>query len=55
MAPGDTSVQIVEAPINATTVKTAVDAAITATSASGTISLTSFNDGRGLVVVAVDK
>ena len=55
MAQGDTSVQIVTAPIDATSIKTAVDAAITATSISGALTVTSFNDGRALAVVAVER
>ena len=55
MAAGDTSVQIVTAPINAATVKTAVDDAIAATSTGSDVMMASFNDGRGVVVVALER
>lgn len=52
MAIGDTSVQIVTAPINATTIKTAVDAALGATTLSAAVTCASFNDGRGMAIIA---
>ncbi len=55
MAPGDSSSQIVTAPINATSVATAINAAIAATSSNANITMTSFNDGRGIVIVAVEQ
>ena len=54
MAIGDSTVQIVTAPIDATSIKTAVDAAIAVISTvSGSYFTTSFNDGRGLAVIGV--
>ena len=54
MATGDTSVQVVSAPINSTTIKTAVDAALTATQISAQITIGSFNQGVAMAVVAVE-
>ena len=54
MGAGDTSVQIVTAPIDATSVKVALDAAIAATSVGARCTVTSFNDGRGIVVTAIE-
>ena len=56
MAIGATNVQIVTAPINATTVKTAFDACVTAlgcSAQSGSYMMSSFNDGRGIAIAGV--
>lgn len=55
MATGDSSVQLVTPPITATSIKTALDAAIAATSGQCVISMSSFNDGRGFAVAAVES
>ena len=53
MAQGDTDVSIVENP-TAATVATAVDSAITATSASAAVSITPLGMGKGILIVAVE-
>lgn len=55
MAQGDVDAQIVTSPITAASVKTAVDAALAATNLSGSVSLTGFNQGRSILVVAVEN
>ena len=52
MVEGDTSVQIVKSPINATTISTAVVAALVATNSNANLLMTSYNDGRGIVIIA---
>ncbi len=48
----DTDAQIVEAPITAAKVITAMDAARTAVGLSGPILITSFNQGRSILVTS---
>lgn len=55
MALGDQSVQVVTAPIDATSIGVAINAALVATSSNANLIMTSFNDGRGLVIVAVEQ
>ena len=54
MAPGDTDVSIVESPITATKVATALDDAITATSAAARVTVTGFNQGRSILITAIE-
>ena len=56
MAQGDTASAVVTVPINATTIKTAMDSVKTAlnNTISGSYSMTSFNDGRGLAIIGHD-
>lgn len=51
MPAGDTDVQIVTTPVTAATIKTAVDAAITATGTAARLTITQLNNGS-IVVVA---
>ena len=60
MAVGKTNVQIVTAPIDATSIKTAYDACVTAIGAgvgslSGSYMTTSFNDGRGMAIMGIQS
>ena len=50
MPAGDTDVQIVSLPITAATIKSAVDAAITATGTSARIPISQLNNGRAISV-----
>ncbi len=54
---GDTTVQVVTAPIDATSIKTALDAAATAltNTVSGSYTVASFNDGRGMAILGIDN
>ena len=53
MAAGDTDVSIVENP-TAATIKTALDAAITATSAAARVTITSIGQGKGIIITAIE-
>ena len=53
MGQGDIDVSVVENP-TAATMKTACDAAITATSASAALSLIPLGMGQGIMIVAVE-
>ena len=55
MAAGDTSVQVVESPITAAKVKTALDTAIAATSTNAITAMTSFNQGRSIVISCTEQ
>ena len=52
MTIGDTDAQIVESPITAAKVVTAMNAALAATALSGPCQITSFNQGRSILVTA---
>lgn len=53
MAAGDTVVSIVENPTAATT-KTALDAAITATSAAARVTVTALGMGKSIMITAIE-
>lgn len=55
MGAGDIDSQIVESPITAAKINTAAALAITNTSAAATISITSFNQGRSILIVAREE
>ena len=50
MAGTDSNSQIVESPITTAKIVTAMDAARTAVALSGPVSITSFNQGRSILV-----
>ena len=54
MTKGDAEVRIVESPITTAKVDTAVGEIVAATSNNVPISLTSFNQGRSIVIVGID-
>ena len=54
MAAGDVEVRIVESPITAAKIDTAAGEIITATSVTTPISITSFNQGRSILLMGVD-
>ena len=53
MAAGDTDVSIVENP-TAATIKTALDAAITATSVAARVTITALGMGKGILITAIE-
>ena len=55
MARGDTNIQVVTAPIDSTSIKTAFDACVSALGQSGSYMMTAFNDGRGLAIAGIDN
>lgn len=54
MAQGNTNVQVVTDPANATTVKTAVDAVIAALAANTAVSITALGGGKAILIVGVE-
>ena len=54
MTKGDTDAQIVESPITTTKVAAAMDTAITNTSTGAPVNVTSFNQGRSILITTVD-
>ncbi len=57
MAAGDTDVQIVSAPIDAASIKTAFDNCVSGIGAvlSGSYTVASFNDGRGMAILGIQN
>lgn len=54
MTLGDTDVSIVESPITAAKVASALDNAIIATSGGAQFTVNAFNQGRSILITAVD-
>ena len=54
MGQGDIDVQVVESPITDAKITTAAELAITNTSGSAQLSVTGFNQGRSVLIVAVE-
>jgi hypothetical protein len=54
MTAGDVEVRIVESPITTAKIDTAVGEIVSATSNTVPISLTSFNQGRSILIVGID-
>ena len=54
MAIGDVEVRIVESPITTGKVDTAVGEIVTATSNTVPITMTSFNQGRSILIIGID-
>lgn len=54
MATGDAVAEIVESPITVAKVSNAVGVVIAATSNNTPISITSFNQGRSILIVGID-
>lgn len=55
MAPGDTDATIVGSPITEAKIAAALDSAVAATSSNCTLSVTSFNQGRSILVSAIEQ
>ena len=55
MPQGDIDVQIVESPITAAKIKSAADTALSNTNLSGTLTMTAFNQGRSIAVMATEN
>ena len=54
MTAGDAEVRIVESPVTTAKVDTAIGEIIAATSVTTPISITSFNQGRSILIVGID-
>ena len=55
MAPGAIDSQIVESPITEAKVNTAAELVVTNTSATAQLSVTSFNQGRSILIVGIER
>ncbi len=54
MAAGDTDAQIVTSPITTARITAAMDTAITNTSTGSSVRVAAFNQGRSILITAVD-
>lgn len=54
MAAGDVDVRIVEPPLSATAIDTAITASIAASGADATLAISSIRNGEALVIATVD-